>query len=182
VNAIPPSPSGPDAPPLQRTTLLFALREGEVLLGMKRRGLGKGLWNGAGGKLADGENHEKAAIRETHEEFGIIPAEVTAVGVLRFHFRAGVAKAAWDQECVVFTARDWSGEPGESDEMTPAWFANGAIPFDQMWADDRVWFPLLLAGEEFFGDIDFAADEAMVGEPRISVLPPGAVARYLAGR
>ena len=182
MNAIPPSPSGLDAPPLQRTTLLFALREGEVLLGMKRRGLGKGLWNGAGGKLAEGENHPQAAIRETHEEFGIIPARVSAVGVLRFHFRAGGGQPAWDQECVVFTAREWSGEPCESEEMTPAWFAKGAIPFDQMWADDRVWFPLLFAGEEFFGDIDFAADEAMVGEPRISALPAGAVARYLAGR
>lgn len=181
MNAIPPLPSGPGAPPLQRTTLLFALREGEVLLGMKRRGLGKGLWNGAGGKLAAGETHAAAAIRETHEEFGIIPAEVTAVGLLRFHFQAGGGKAAWDQECAVFTACEWSGEPSESEEMTPAWFANDAIPFDRMWADDRIWFPLLFAGAEFFGDIDFAADETMVGEPRIAALPAGAVARYLAG-
>ena len=182
MNGIPPLPAGPGTPPLQRTTLLFALRRGEVLLGMKRRGLGMGLWNGAGGKLAAGEEtHARAAIRETHEEFGILPGAVTPVGVLRFHFLAGEGKAAWDQECVVFTALEWEGEPHETDEMAPRWFARDAVPFDEMWADDRLWFPSMFAGNEFFGDIDFAANEAMLGEPRLLSLPAGTVARYLAG-
>lgn len=181
MNGIPPLPGGPGTPPLQRTTLLFALRPGEVLLGMKRRGLGMGLWNGAGGKLAPGETHAEAAVRETHEEFGILPAAVTPVGVLRFHFLAGEGKAAWDQECVVFTAAEWEGEPHETDEMTPRWFAREAVPFDVMWADDRVWFPWMFAGDEFFGDIDFAANETMLGEPYVLDLTAGTVARYLAG-
>lgn len=179
MTAIPPLPSGPGVPPLQRTTLLFACRPGEILLGMKRRGLGMGLWNGAGGKLAPGETHREAAIRETHEEFGIVPSAVTPIGVLRFHFQASATKAAWDQECVVFVTDTWSGEPHETEEMAPRWFANAAIPFDQMWADDRIWFPIMFAGDEFFGDIDFAADESMLGEPRITPIPAGSVATYL---
>jgi len=43
-----------------------------ILLGMKKRGLGIGKWNGFGGKLEPGESIEAAAARELHE-----------VGVLR---------------------------------------------------------------------------------------------------
>ena len=45
-------------------------------------------------------------------------------------------------EVHVFYATAWSGEPTESDEMAPAWFDVAALPFDRMWADDRVWCAL----------------------------------------
>ena len=46
-------------------TLLFVLEPGpgNVLLGMKKRGLGAGRWNGFGGKVQLGESVEECAIR-----------------------------------------------------------------------------------------------------------------------
>ena len=52
-----------ERPPNKLLTLLFVLRPGQVLLGMKKRGFGKGRWNGFGGKVHQGESIEKAAIR-----------------------------------------------------------------------------------------------------------------------
>ncbi len=49
------------------TNLVFILRGDEVLLAMKKRGLGTGKWNGPGGKVKGKETPEEAAIRETEE-------------------------------------------------------------------------------------------------------------------
>ena len=37
-------------------TLVYIRNEDKVLLGMKKRGFGKGKWNGFGGKVEHGEN------------------------------------------------------------------------------------------------------------------------------
>ena len=44
-------------------SLLFLRREDEILLAMKKRGFGKGRWNGVGGKVEVGESIEQAMIR-----------------------------------------------------------------------------------------------------------------------
>lgn len=36
-------------------------------------------------------------------------------------------------------------------EMLPKWFDVQNIPFDDMWADDKLWFPLFLSGKKFKG-------------------------------
>ena len=41
-----------------------------VLLGMKKRGFGAGMWNGFGGKVELGETVEEGARRELEEETG----------------------------------------------------------------------------------------------------------------
>jgi 8-oxo-dGTP diphosphatase/2-hydroxy-dATP diphosphatase len=38
---------------------------------MKKRGFGKGKWNGFGGKVEEGECIEDSAIRELEEECGL---------------------------------------------------------------------------------------------------------------
>jgi len=51
----------------------------------------------------------------------------------------------------LFSVTDFAGEPGESEEMTPAWWKIDALPYDLMWPDDRHWLPLFLAGKNFRG-------------------------------
>eukprot|EP00056_Hartaetosiga_gracilis_P017259 m.6783 g.6783 ORF g.6783 m.6783 type:complete len:151 (-) comp5533_c0_seq1:454-906(-) len=51
-------------------TLVFAFADEDrkrILLGMKKRGFGKGKFNGFGGKLEKGETVEEAAVRELQE-------------------------------------------------------------------------------------------------------------------
>ncbi len=33
--------------------------------------------------------------------------------------------------------------------MCPQWFNHDSIPYDQMWVDDKLWYPLLLQGKRF---------------------------------
>jgi len=44
-------------------TLTMILKHDEMLLGMKNRGMGKGKWNGFGGKVERNETIDDAAIR-----------------------------------------------------------------------------------------------------------------------
>jgi len=53
-----------------------------VMMGMKKRGFGAGKWNGFGGKVEPGESNEQAAVRELHEESGV----VAKVCVAKVHF------------------------------------------------------------------------------------------------
>ena len=52
-------------------TLVFVLRDNEVLLIRKKRGLGAGKINGPGGKLEAGETPRQCALREVREELCI---------------------------------------------------------------------------------------------------------------
>ena len=59
--------------PTDYATLTFILREGQVLLIRKKRGLGAGKINGPGGKLEKNESLAECAVREVQEEVGECP-------------------------------------------------------------------------------------------------------------
>lgn len=44
-------------------TLVFVREAGKILLGLKKRGFGEGLWNGFGGKVEEGETVLQGAKR-----------------------------------------------------------------------------------------------------------------------
>ena len=135
-----------------RMTLVLVRQGEKVLLGKKKLGLGKGNWNGFGGKVEAGETLEEAARRELTEEAGIIAGELRKFAEFHFSFADGsferIAASA-------FEVREFQGEPRESDEMLPRWFSLEKIPFDEMWDDDRLWFPLFLSGKSFEGRFVF---------------------------
>ena len=141
---------------MKQATLCFLLDGNRVLLGMKKRGLGAGRWNGIGGGVEPGESVLDAARREVQEEIGVRADNIEKVGMLRFYFPDEPQFAGWNQEVHVYLAREWVGEPGESDEMAPQWHAIEEIPFDNMWADDAHWLPRILAGERLFGEFHFS--------------------------
>jgi 8-oxo-dGTP diphosphatase len=58
----------------------------------------------------------------------------------------------------VFRASDCAGEPQETDEAGPLWTPLDQIPFEKMWADDRLWIPLMLARKKFSGRFLFDED------------------------
>jgi len=143
-----------DQKPLRQATLCFLLRENdngqEILLAMKKRGFGKGWWNGSGGKVNSdqGETIEQALQRELFEEIGVMPQRITKVAVLRFFFPLVPENQDWNQEVHVFFINEWEGEPAESEEMLPRWFGADEIPFEQMWPDDPHWLPRVLQDEK----------------------------------
>ena len=143
----------PDWQPVERATLLFIILGGRILLIRKKRGLGAGKINGPGGRLDPGETPLEAAVREVQEEVCVTPLGVREAGMLRFQFTDGHSI-----EGTVFTADDYEGEPEETDEADPFWVHVDSIPYEEMWADDALWMPLLLEGTYFCGYFIFNGD------------------------
>ena len=137
-------------------TLVFIIRNGHVLLIRKKRGLGAGKVNAPGGRLEPGESVLQAAIREVQEEVGLTPVGLRWSGENRFQFVDG-----YSIHVHVFTALDCVGEPRETDEATPFWVKVESIPFEEMWEDDRLWFPLLLSRTRFSGRYIFDGDRML---------------------
>lgn len=130
--------------PRVRSTLCFIILGNEVLLGMKKRGLGAGNLNGFGGKLKDGELFDVALQRELREEADVELVSYGKCGEILFTLPNGD-----ELETHVYRATEISGEPKETEEMCPERFPLAAMPYDRMWRADHLWLPLLLAGKKF---------------------------------
>ena len=124
---------------------------------MKKRSFGKGRWNGVGGKLNPGESVEEAVVRETKEEIGVHPKNITKVAELDFAFPEH--KKDWNQTAHVYFCDEWEGEPTESEEMSPQWFHVDEVPFHAMWPDDIFWYPRVLQGEIIKGNFVFGDND-----------------------
>lgn len=135
----------------------------ELLLAMKKKGFGAGRWNGVGGKL-DPQKGDKSIldtlIRETEEEIGVKIKEFEKVALLTFLYPY-YSEKKWDVH--VFLARNWEGEPAESEEMTPKWFRLNEIPFDEMWPDDKFWLPEILEGKKLKAKFIFEEGDVISG-------------------
>lgn len=164
----------------------------EVLLGKKLRGFGLGKWNGFGGKVeASDVSVAAAAARELREEanVGVGERDLESRGAITYTFegrketRVGFEmldllvtyvnnanKWNWKEVHVLLTKK-FQGEPSESDEMLPRWFAQDAIPFDNMWADeDRFWLQdVLFKGKSVRGHYHLAADELTILQHKFDV-------------
>ncbi len=138
---------------VDQATLMFIVAGDRVLLIRKKRGLGAGKVNGPGGRLEPGETPLAGAIRETEEEVCVTPEAPVESGELLFQFVDG-----YSLHVFVFRATAFAGEPAETAEAEPFWADVNAIPYDDMWVDDRIWLPVLLAGRRFRGTFVFDGD------------------------
>jgi len=109
-------------------------------------GMAKDLFNLPGGKCMPDESFYDCAIRETIEETGITPIGAKVVGQLQF---------VWSDLTIVspvFKTTQWSGKilcGDNNDECTVHWVDLDKIPYDNMWDDDKTWFPEMLNGKFF---------------------------------
>ena len=139
--------------PTNTAVLTFIRRDGQLLLILKKRGLGRGKFNAPGGKLDPGETPEQAAVRETREEVGLTPSGLCPTGILDFAFTD-----SYSLRCHVFTASAYTGSLTETDEAAPFWCPENDIPYGKMWSDDRLWIPLMLESKSFRAAFVFDAD------------------------
>ena len=147
---------------MKQTTLCLLIKENEIFLAMKKRGFGVGRWNGTGGKF-DPEKGDSsildAAIRETKEEIGVEVKNPKKVGLFHFKF---ANKEEWNQDVSLFVAREWLGEPTESEEMMPKWFSFDKIPYESMWPDDTHWLPHILKNKKLEADFLFGEGDKIL--------------------
>ncbi|XP_077980487.1 oxidized purine nucleoside triphosphate hydrolase-like [Glandiceps talaboti] len=105
-------------------TLVFVREQSRLLLGLKKRGFGKGKWNGFGGKLQANETIDQAAVRELEEECGIVANRLDKVALIDFEFQNDPVIF----EVHVYKTDSYHGKITESEEMLPQWFDLDAIP------------------------------------------------------
>ena len=111
---LPPAPPPPkgnqdasDAPSTTgRGVGVLVVRDGKVLAGLRR---GEGTFCGPGGHIEQGETPDQAALRETQEEFGIIPKELIPLGSV-----TDVPKPYLPSD--VFLCTDYDGAPKADDQ------------------------------------------------------------------
>lgn len=164
--------------PLKPTTVTFLVRNDEVLLGMKMRGLGEGNLVGIGGKVDAKDRNDvdqveldvikNGAAREVVEEIGVVidPKNLESRGSMEYYFPH--KNGEWDFVSHVFVTDTWEGEPtGVLDsngvvEIEPIWIKISEIPFEKMWDDARYWLPQVLAGKSIEGEFLFREDLKVV--------------------
>ncbi len=166
-------------------TLCYLIRGDETLLLRKAEGLwGGGKWNAPGGKLLPGEPPHRGAVREVREETGLLVREeaLELRGRLEFFFGPGPGPGPGggdgsggerepDWVVYVFRAGSFAGEPRAGREGELRWHPLGALPYDEMWADDRYWVPLLLRGRRFQARFRFDEKAERLLWHRVEVLP-----------
>ena len=141
----------------------------QILLAMKKRGFGSGRWNGYGGKVMEGETIEEAAQRELLEESGVTVSKLKNRGQLTFSFEDDNEK---EFEVHLFHAKEFDGEPVETEEMKPQWFTHSEIPYTEMWTSDRLWMNQLLEGKNIYGSVHFDSPDTQ------NILAKNIIAEY----
>ena len=142
---------------------------GRVLLQHKAEGrFGGGFWNAPGGKIVDCESPEQAAVREIHEETGLAVSDLRDVGTITFYLD-GIEEP--DIYVYVFVAGRFEGTLRANDEGPIEWITEEALLYDQMWEDDRLWVPHLLAGRRIRGSFRFSEHYGRLLTHQVEVLP-----------
>ncbi|XP_044253583.1 7,8-dihydro-8-oxoguanine triphosphatase-like [Tribolium madens] len=133
-------------------TLVFLKKNNAVLLGYKTRGLGKGLWNGFGGKVEKNETIANCAKRELEEECSLVAKELKHIGVVRYDLpyvnSADIVH--------IFTCSQFDGCEQASEEMNPIkWYKFSDIPYSKMWPDSAQWYPFMLQDKFFAARVTY---------------------------
>jgi len=143
---------------LPKKTLMLLVKDKQVLLANKKRGVGKGKIVAVGGGVEVAETILQAAIRETIEEVTVLPQNPKEVAELKFKFPY---KPEYSMHVFVFMTNSWQGEVAETEELKPSWFSFNNLPYEQMWADAPYWLPRVLAGEKLRADFYYAQDQTV---------------------
>jgi 8-oxo-dGTP diphosphatase len=146
---------------MKKLTICYLIKEGQILLAMKKRGFGVNKWNGVGGKQEVGETVEEAAIREVKEEIEVSVniQDLRKVAKIKFYFSG---KKEWNQEVYVYFVEKWKGNPSETEEMKPQWFTLDQIPYKEMWVADEQWLSRIIKDEKVVGEVYFNKDGSKV--------------------
>lgn len=161
--------------PLQHCVVCYFIRGDEVLLGLRKEvtnDLGLNLVSGIGGKVEPGEENVAAMVRESIEEIGEVvigdqkqvvckPTKWESRGNVNFLFPN---KPKWNQTVDVYVVTEWEGDPVETRAIKPEWYPINNLPVDQMWADNAIWVPQVLAGGTVNASYMYADDNKSIAE------------------
>jgi 8-oxo-dGTP diphosphatase len=139
--------------PIIEMTVCILRRGDEVLLAKKKKKVGVEKRVPYGGCFEEGETGLQCAVREVFEETGgdaglpgviVRPEDLTKVCIADFHnTKTDGTKVIYRVH--FYIADKWTGEINETETMMdPQWFNIHDLPYDDMMAADRDYFPQLL--------------------------------------
>jgi len=131
----------------------------QILLIRNAEGTSKGLWNGFGGKIEEGETPCEGAKRELFEEAGLTMRSITYQGALTAFLSGAVFPSFM---LYVFSSKEFTGRIKGDGKSELRWFPLNALPYITLWHDDAVWLPYLLAGRKWVnGHFEYAGDNLL---------------------
>lgn len=144
---------------MQKATVIFLVKDGTVLLAVKKKKVGKGRLNGFGGKPDGDESLRACAVRELFEESGegIVVREEDLIPRARIKFfNQENNPDIPDMEVYFYVAENFEGTARETNEMgLPEAYPFNEIPFEQMMSADKYFVPNILKGECLTGVVNF---------------------------
>jgi 8-oxo-dGTP diphosphatase len=130
-------------PALRFVAAALIVREGEVLIGQRRRDQPMALlWEFPGGKIEAGESAQQALARELSEELGIDASIGPAVTRIRHNYRHGGAV-----DLQFFTVHEFNGEIINHIYQQVKWVKLADLPSYEFLAADRGLIRDLAAGK-----------------------------------
>lgn len=154
---------------LKEATLVFMVRDQEVLLGLKTESIGAGCRNGYGGGIEGEETPDECALREVKEESGVIidPKSLVKVAEATFH---NTKSDGTIFSCLVhvYIATAWKGEPRASKEMAdPKWYRFDALPMHEFMPADPLWLPFIFDDKKIRVDAHYGPKQKTLTGPVI---------------
>lgn len=136
-----PAPVGPTL-----VTLVYCLRDGEVLLLERAKPPFPGLWVAPGGKVEPGESPAEGALRELQEETGLRAGSATLRGIIY----ETSPRADWQWLIFAYVVRQFTGElAGDGREGRLRWWPlrdPSRIPMPE--ADRHFFQPVVLGTDQ----------------------------------
>ncbi len=126
------------------TTLVYALRDGQVLMMLRRKQPNLGQWTAPGGKVELHESPAECAVRELAEETGL-----RAAG--RPELRIIVTETSpvpdWQWLMFIYLVREFEGELlADSREGLLAWVRLDHVPALPIPQADAIFYPFVIDG------------------------------------
>jgi len=149
-------------PPIRETVIGYLIRGNEVLLGVRTRvsnDLGHHVIAGIGGGIEKGESPEEALKREILEEIEVDVTEYQKVGCV---INLSPHRPAWNMRVTIYLVTAFEGEPKKTVDIDPHWYSKNGLPFKDMWLDNQITAPLILAGKYISGTFLYGADGQLV--------------------
>ncbi len=137
------------------SVLCYAVRDGQVLMMLRRKQPNLGQWTAPGGKLEWDEAPHETCIREMREETGLT--------VRRPQLRAVITEVSpvetYQWMMFVYVVEDFEGEIGQTHEGDLAWLPLDGLDRYPLPQADRVFGPRVLDWNGQVAELKFYYDE-----------------------